>query len=219
MPTRTRSGRRTAEQGVTPSEAAWLTELPAKAVNATIDKGELPLVGARRLGPAAVMYLMVRRSAGNALSREARRELYDQLQKSTVAQSWSDLVSRRSADFEIRLGDGTVKVDLKQACARLAKRIKALRAAQDSVVSDPEIRGGEPVIAGTRIPVYAVAEQVSKGAQVRELLADYPALNATKIRVAVAYASTHPRRGRPPAAHERRVRESHRMDRKERNEV
>lgn len=200
MKTNTRRRGLPADDGVTPTEAAWLSELPAKAVNATIDKGELPLVGARRLGPAAVLYLMLRRSAGNALSREARREVYEKLQNSTIAESWSAFATTRPADLEIRLGDGTVKVDLKQACARLAKRLKALREAQESVVSDPAIRGGEPVISGTRIPVYAVAEQVGKGAQVRELLADYPALNATRIRVAVAYASTHPRRGRPPAA-------------------
>jgi uncharacterized protein (DUF433 family) len=90
-----------------------------------------------------------------------------------------------------------VLIECKPALRRLSKRWIALSRATDVVVSDPEIRGGEPVIRGTRIPVYLIADLLDRGAELREILEDYPSLNAGKIRSALAYAHTHPRRGRP----------------------
>lgn len=194
---------------VTTAEAAWLTDMPPKAINAAIDRGELPMPSrkrgsdraARRLGPAEVVYLVLRRDLSSVLSQTAKRELYDQL---VELSSRRYLVSFAGAgpqpDFEIALAGGVVRIEAKRACQQLAKRWEALRRAQELVVSDPEIRGGEPIIKGTRIPVYMIAALVDQGADVREILEDYPALNAAKIRSALAFARTQPRRGRPRKA-------------------
>src|SRR5215475_9848376 len=69
---------------VTPAEAAWLTELSPKTVNAMIDRGELgkwprARTRARRLGPADVVYLVLRKELSDVLSATAKRELYDRL--------------------------------------------------------------------------------------------------------------------------------------------
>lgn len=189
------------EASVTSQEAAWITGLSAKTINATIDRGEVkPLkavrtrgVTSRRLGAAEVVYLLLRKKAGRALSAQARRELYAKLaQRRQAGQS--------QADVEIRLADGVVRVELKQARIEMAQRWTALRDAAEMVVSDPGIRGGDPVLRGTRVPVYVIADLVAQGVEPGELLEDYPSLSAEMIQAALAYAQTNPRRGRPPKA-------------------
>jgi uncharacterized protein (DUF433 family) len=68
------------------------------------------------------------------------------------------------------------------------------------VVSDPAIRGGDPVLRGTRVPVYVIADLIAQGAESSELLEDFPSLNSEMIQAALAYAQTNPRRGRPAKA-------------------
>ena len=57
---------------------------------------------------------------------------------------------------------------------------------------DPEIKGGLPCIAGTRIPVYAVLARVRGGDGLAMLEEEYPYINPRAFRVAVAYAIAHP---------------------------
>jgi uncharacterized protein (DUF433 family) len=195
---------------VTPAEAAWLTELSAKTINATIDRGELgdsprkrsPRRRERRLGLADVAYLVLRKELSDVLSATAKRELHERL-VDALSRRGLEFQSghERRTDFEIQLAGGVIRVEVKGALRRLSKRWQALEQAADLVVSDPDIRGGEPVIRGTRIPVYLIAEVVGQGADAREILEDYPALKAGMIRSALAYAQTHPRRGRPRKAH------------------
>lgn len=195
------TGPRHGEHTVTPQEAAWITGLSAKTINATIDRGEVrPVravrrrgVSSRKLGAAEVVYLLVRKNAGRSLSPQARRELYTKLvQQRRGAAS--------SPDAEIELAGGLVRVEVKQASDEIARRWAALRDAAELVVSDPEIRGGEPVLQGTRVPVYVIADLAAQGAETRELLEDFPSLDAEMIQAALAYAETNPRRGRPAKA-------------------
>ena len=65
------------------------------------------------------------------------------------------------------------------------------------VESDSEIMRGAPVYRGTRIPVHAVADMLSQGATVAEILEGYPALTREKVELAPMYAKAFPRRGRP----------------------
>lgn len=194
---------------VTPVEAAWLTELSPKAINATIDRGELKAIRrrgatkkrARNLGPADVLYLMLRKDLGSVLSATAKRELYQRL----IEAGFEVLSDRNSStagqcDAEIKLAGGVIRIEMKNACSRLAIRWRALRNAAQFVVSDPNIRGGEPVIRRTRVPVYMIADLVKQGADTREILEDYPALDAPMVEAALAYAQTHPKRGRPSKA-------------------
>ena len=73
-----------------------------------------------------------------------------------------------------------------------------LEAAREYVVQDEEIRGGEPTVRGTRIPVYLLEELTEQGATEEEILDDYPSLTPESLRAALLYAQTHPRRGRKP---------------------
>jgi len=196
----------TASGEITAVQAAWLTDLSPKAINAAIDKGELAAVRkavskgrSRRLNASDVLYLALRKNVAPMLSRTAKRELYRCLVTRT---DWSqpEMWAGARSDWEISLGSGLLIIQAKSTFRLLAKRWEALRQAETDVVSDRDIRGGEPVIRGTRIPVYMISDLVAQGAEAKELFEDYPSLNARKVRSALAYASTHPRRGRPTSA-------------------
>ena len=75
-----------------------------------------------------------------------------------------------------------------------------LEAGREYVVRNEETLGGEPIVRGTRIPVYLLEELTEQGATEEELLADYPSLTPESLRAALIYARTHPRRGRKPDA-------------------
>jgi uncharacterized protein (DUF433 family) len=53
------------------------------------------------------------------------------------------------------------------------------------IASDPNVLFGKPVIAGTRISVELILEELGAGASVEDLLREYPHLNRGQIVVAV----------------------------------
>lgn len=65
------------------------------------------------------------------------------------------------------------------------------------IETNPNIFGGEPVIAGTRLMVRSVADRVADGDSIDDLAADYPHIPKQAFETALLYARSHPRRGRP----------------------
>lgn len=65
------------------------------------------------------------------------------------------------------------------------------------IETDLNIKGGEPVIRGTRIGVRAVAQRIEHGDTIQTLTEDYPHIPAEAFQTAYTYAKAHPRRGRP----------------------
>lgn len=59
---------------------------------------------------------------------------------------------------------------------------------QLQIVSDPNILGGKPVIAGTRISVELILDRIASGMSVKEVLKDYPHLTTNQIQAAITYA-------------------------------
>jgi len=68
------------------------------------------------------------------------------------------------------------------------------------IVSDPEIKGGEPVIRGSRVSVYTLAGRLADGDSDQALDEDYPHIPADAREVATLFALANPRRGRPRGA-------------------
>jgi Uncharacterized conserved protein len=58
------------------------------------------------------------------------------------------------------------------------------------ITADPEILGGKPVIAGTRISVQLIVEKIGDGWSIEDLLEDYPHLTREQIIAAIAYAAS-----------------------------
>lgn len=74
----------------------------------------------------------------------------------------------------------------------MRKRTTDRSRAMAAVEIDPGIRGGEPVVRGTRIPAYMLADLVSAGETRERLLVDHPALDAKRLDDALLYVSLHP---------------------------
>jgi len=61
---------------------------------------------------------------------------------------------------------------------------------------NPQIRFGKPCIAGTRIAVVDILQWLASGMSYDEILRDYPELDQTKIRAALAFAADRERVGK-----------------------
>jgi uncharacterized protein (DUF433 family) len=174
-------------------EAALLAGVPLKTVDKAIEEG---VVKARRSKAAGtlldaddVMALAVIGRAGIALRSQAKRKIRRWLQE---AQPYG---SGKGA--ELQLSD-VVVIRLDPAFRDAFKKLSSYREGRERYIeSNPEIRQGEPVISGTRIPIRAVAERVKGGEAVDELIEDYPGVPRKAFEAALIYAQAHPRRGRP----------------------
>lgn len=60
---------------------------------------------------------------------------------------------------------------------------------ESSIIVDPTILGGKPVVRGTRISVELLLRKLSEGASVDDLLEAYPRLSKADIHAAIAYAA------------------------------
>lgn len=58
-----------------------------------------------------------------------------------------------------------------------------------SVISDPKIMMGKPVLAGTRITVESILERLAGGETTEQLLEAWPRLTREGISAALAYAA------------------------------
>jgi uncharacterized protein (DUF433 family) len=139
----------------------------------------------RNLEVSAAVYLRLRAAIGYLLSSEGKRRMYRSLSGLTLEEVPTQI---DIGPVAIRTGPEIMKV---QEC------LARLRGAREFVVSDPEVRGGEPVVRGTRIPVHSIAEMVAQGTEHDAILEAYPALTSESLDAAVLYAHLHPRRGRP----------------------
>ncbi len=59
----------------------------------------------------------------------------------------------------------------------------------DRITVDPRLMLGQPVIAGTRLPVYVIVQAIAAGDGPKELLEAYPFLMAEDIEAALSFAA------------------------------
>ena len=177
----------------TVNEAAFVAGVSRHAVNQAIDRGEIRTRTLRRkadpagraLGGPELVYLRVQKP----LSSQARKAVYRRLSGLSI----------ETVPPVIEM-EGAVKLDIRESVAEVRARLEELGRIKSHVEQDPEIRGGEPVFRGTRIPVHMIAAFVEQGVPRGEILEDYPALSEESIEIATRYASLYPRRGRPKQA-------------------
>jgi len=174
----------------TPTEAAVLTRLTVKAVNNAIDKKTISAVDGRRAGAAtrlldlrALMSLALERRLSASFGPELRREVFEAL--------------AAAPGNSVSLDGGFLKIDLREPRRELANSLRELRRARQLVVVDPEIKNGDPVFRGTRVPVHMIAEIRAKGETEADILESYPRITSEMVRLAPVYAAAYPLRGRP----------------------
>lgn len=57
------------------------------------------------------------------------------------------------------------------------------------IVIDPEVCGGRPIIAGTRMRVVDILDALAAGSSIEELLADFPYLRREDVIACLAYGA------------------------------
>jgi uncharacterized protein (DUF433 family) len=70
-------------------------------------------------------------------------------------------------------------------------------AAAELIVQDPEIMGGAPVFAGTRVPVDSVLASLDEGETLEGLQRAYPMVTQEHVEAARLFRRANPSRGRP----------------------
>jgi uncharacterized protein (DUF433 family) len=176
----------------TPSQVSAVTGLPLPALHKAI---EYKLIRPKRvreghlvqrlLSRSQAVYLRMEASGLRSLPLAARRQ---------VAQA----VERDPGIDSMFISEGSViLIQCKSARKEVDTGLRRLAAATRMARSDPEIMRGAPVYRGTRIPVHAIADMLSQGAAVSEILEGYPALTREKVELAPMYAKAFPLRGRP----------------------
>lgn len=56
------------------------------------------------------------------------------------------------------------------------------------IKSDPEILGGKPIVAGTRISVELILTRIAEGRSVEDIIAEYPHLKREQVVAAIEFA-------------------------------
>jgi uncharacterized protein (DUF433 family) len=103
--------------------------------------------------------------------------------------------STASAELELAPALVVRKVAEVDRARERAERYARLR--DKWIVRDPGIKGGEPVIRGSRVTVHTLAERIAQGEGADVLDQDFPHIPAEAREVAVQFAHANPRRGRP----------------------
>lgn len=69
----------------------------------------------------------------------------------------------------------------------MAGRVREM--ASELIVSDPDVMMGKPVVAGTRITVEMILEELGAGESVEQLLQEHPGLTREAIAAALRFAA------------------------------
>ena len=59
----------------------------------------------------------------------------------------------------------------------------------ERIIRDPSICAGQPVVKGTRVLVRTVLAYLARGADIAEILADFPTLAEADVRAVIAFAA------------------------------
>jgi uncharacterized protein (DUF433 family) len=78
----------------------------------------------------------------------------------------------------------------RSGCFHAAESYARLR--EQWIETNLNIKGGEPVISGTRIGVRAVAQRIEHGDTIQTLTEDYPHIPAEAFQTVYTYAKAHP---------------------------
>jgi uncharacterized protein (DUF433 family) len=192
-----RSAKRTSASSVkggrfTRREAALLAGVKLSTIDKAIEQGVLPV---RRSGgqtltdPDGVALAKILDLAGMPLPVKVKRRM-----RKWVVTDKPYLAGDEPKFFVTDI----LAVSCSAAVSEVAKEAVSYSELRDRYIEEnPRRRGGEPVISGTRLGVYGIAERISRGETIETLLEDYPYVPAEAFETARLYAAAHPPLGRP----------------------
>ena len=177
-------------------ETAALSGVPKATIEKAVEARVLQAVsGPARFRGGATRYLPVRAVAYFRALKAANLTDLPLRHKRAI---WERLVRLEPMRLEtIEFTPGAM-IDLERLSADTLRNATQYREARDRyIASDPDILGGTPTIAGTRLTVYAVLGRLQDGDSIDELAEDYPELSREAFKAAELFARAHPLRGRP----------------------
>lgn len=187
------------------AEAAFIAGLTDKEIHRVVDDGVLPQVlyeraEGRRFSRIAGAFARFYFSTSDQLTKSMRREVIETLTQRLLRRTDHDLMFALSlpvSTMDWRVNVPSVSVSLEDVVALTQERVSRVARANQNIVEDPEVMGGLPVFAGTRVPIESVLGSRAAGMNERRLLSAYPFLTPETIEDAEVYLQVHPRRGRP----------------------
>jgi len=170
-------------------EAAELAGVSLTAVDKAIEQKAIRPI--RRHGTVGIPVeeiapLVVICRVGVPLPTQAKRKI----------RHW--LVSEQDTSRELALSDALVVRWSDEFAAILRGAHQYAERRGEFIETDFAVKGGEPVIRGTRLTARAVLARLAGGDSIGDLAADYPDIDPHAFEAAALYARTHPLRGRPP---------------------
>jgi uncharacterized protein (DUF433 family) len=174
-------------------ETAALADLSLKAVDKAVEQ---KVIKSRR-GPSRQLFIPSSEVGALALfkllevkvSTKLKREIRDWIVPALAGQTRASELALAPV-LVVRI-DPEVEKAWQQA-------MEYTQARSDYIERDPETKGGEPVIRGTRLTTRAVTARLERGDTMAELAEDYPYIPREALEAAAIYGRTHPRQGRPP---------------------
>ena len=140
-------------RALTANEAAAASRMPLKQVHRIVDAGLLGGAvetrrGTRLITGRGLLALKLAYVTADVLKPQARRRAVLRV----LAEAGRAQIREQAVTVEV----GGIEAELKEGLADLA-------AAKAMVAADPEIMGGTPCFAGTRIPVHDIADMMANG--------------------------------------------------------
>ncbi len=190
---------------LTPREVAELAGVPKRTIEKAIEEKVLAVhagkiaamrpakaANARRfLGVESVAYAaLMRRLTGDVtLTITGKRKLVKALKS-------HELSRMKTAHIEIA---PSVTADVGELAGEALERTdRYLRARETWIESVAGIKGGLPIIKGTRITVHSVEARLEHGDSLDDIAAENPDLPREAFEAAILFAKAHPLAGRPP---------------------
>jgi uncharacterized protein (DUF433 family) len=197
----------TTDNSVSAAEVAYIAGVTDKDINRLVDDHVLPHAlwwrdRGRRFAPLTAPFATFYFGASGDLTRAARirviATLTSRLRERPDFDEFLSLSDRLAdIDFDWSVSQASITVFLATFVKDAAQRAARVTEAARHIVEDPEILGGTPCFAGTRVPIANVVAAAEGGMPIDDLLAAYPFLTRELIEDAAIFAKARPRAGRP----------------------
>jgi uncharacterized protein (DUF433 family) len=178
---------------LTPNEVAALAETSKTIVEKALEQKILGAPrgarGDRRLLPLhAVALAATAKILGRRLSVSDKKRVAREIASMSPA-------ALKTAEIEVA---PSILVRIGALTREAVDRAERYAAARDVYIEMAEgVKGGRPVIKGTRLTVSAIYGRLSSGDTLDTLAEDYPEIPREAFEAAFLYGKTHPRVGRP----------------------
>ncbi|MDR0276013.1 MAG: DUF433 domain-containing protein [Burkholderiaceae bacterium] len=180
------------------TEAAFIANVDERDIHRLVDEDLLPpplletAKAVRRFDTFACVLGSFYFHESAALTKDARRQVMDEL----AGRMEKANARLGGMDWSVSI-DGVIRVDVKGFAEDAVHRAAALVKAEALVDSHEATMNGEPVFAGTRVPVRTIAAWLAAGESKKVIQKSFPTVTGEMIEAAPLWVKTHPQRGRP----------------------